>query len=249
MEALSLILAGVFLPLFPFSMVFNAVLARIPHPLFRAMLLIVWPQIGLLALSAFSTALPGVLPAWALATSVLYAFRLPAMRDMGRWTGFLATSAWALLWLAAYAGFPHSELWAFAAGFSVPLAFLALLALTLEHHFGAAYTGLYGGLGRCMPRFSAILVLCVLAATATPLFPSFFIMLQTLIASRPVSAVVLCAIWLIWSWAAARLLQGLIVGPADSGPERDIGIATTWSYAAGLAGLVVAGLILTGSFL
>ena len=247
MTALGLLLIGIFLPLFPFSMAFNAVLERVTQPLLRSALLLAWPQVGLWALSMQTAEVPSWLLVWALATSLLYAFRLLAMREIGRWTGFLATSAWALLWLPTYAGIPPSQLWTFAAGFSLPLVFLTLLAQVLEHHFGAAYTGLYGGLARRMPRFSGVLVISVLAATATPIFPTFFAMLHALIVSQPVPAIVLTGIWLIWSWAAARLLQGLIVGPAEPSPELDLPIAATWGYAAGLAGLVVAGLILTGS--
>jgi len=247
MADLGLLLVGLFLPLFPFSIAFNAVLERIGRPLPRSALLLAWPQIGLWALSAHGAAIPSWFVLWALATALLYAFRLLAMREMGRWIGFFATSAWTLLWLAAYAGLPPSQLWTFAAAFSVPLVFLTLQAGRLEQQFGAAYVGLYGGLAVRVPRFSGVLVLSVLAATATPLFPTFFAMLHTLIVSRPLPAIGLTAIWLIWSWAAARLLQGLIVGPSEPNPEQDLPITTTWGYAAGLAGLVVAGLILTGS--
>lgn len=246
MPDLGMLLIGLFLPLFPLSMAFNAVFERIDHPLLRSMLLLAWPQAGLWALSAYAATIPSWLVVWALGTALLYAFRLLAMREMGRWTGFLATSAWAVLWLPAYAGIPGSELWAFAAAFSVPLVFLALLTDTLTRRFGAAYTGLYGGLARRMPRFSGVLVISILAATATPLFPTFFAMLNALIVSQPVPAVALTGIWLIWSWAAARLLQGLIVGPAEPDPELDLSMTRTWGYAAGLTGLVVAGLILTG---
>ena len=246
MTELDLIVVGLFLPLFPFSMAFNAVFERVKRPLLRSVLLLAWPQIGLLALTTHSASIPSWLLGWALLTSLLYAFRLLAMREIGRWTGFLATSAWALLWLPAYTGSHPSQLWSFAAGFSVPLIFLTLLAQSLERHFGAAYTGLYGGLARSMPRFAGVLVVSVLAATATPLFPAFFAMLHTLIASQPGPAVALATIWLIWSWAAARLLQGLIVGTAEPTPELDLGIRATWGYATGLAGLVLVGLILIG---
>lgn len=247
MKELGLMLVGVFLPLFPFSMAFNAVLERITQPLLRSGLLLAWPQVGLWGLSLHDIEIPFWAVAWALATSLLYAFRLLAMREMGRWTGFLATSAWALLWLPAYAGEQALQLWTLAAAFSVPLVFLILLAQGLEHRFGAAFTGLYGGLAQRMPRFSGVLVVSVLAATATPLFPTFFAMLHTVLVSQPIPAVLLTGIWLVWSWAAARLLQGLIVGPADPGPALDLRIGTTWLYAAGLVGLVIAGLALTGS--
>jgi hypothetical protein len=247
MAAPGLLLIGIFLPLFPFSMAFNAVLARVTQPLLRSGLLLAWPLVGLWALSTQTAEVPSWLLVWALMTSLLYAFRLLAMREIGRWTGFLATSAWALLWLPSYAGVSPSQLWTFAAGFGLPLVFLTLLAQVLEQHFGAAYTGLYGGLARRMPRFSGVLVISVLAATATPIFPAFFAMLHTLIVSQPAPAIVLAGIWLIWSWAAARLLQGLIVGPAEPSPELDLPIAATWGYAVGLAGLIAAGLVLTGS--
>lgn len=247
MTELGFVLIGIFLPLFPFSVAFNALFARAGHPLARSALMLAWPQIGLWGLSAHTTDIPSWLVAWALASSVLYAFRLLAMREMVRWTGFLATSAWALLWLPAHAGVQPSQLWTFAAGFSVPLVFLTLLARALEHRFGAAYTGLYGGLAQRMPRLAGVLVVSLLAATATPLFPTFFGMLHALIVSQPAPAVSLAAIWLIWSWAAARLLQGLIVGPAEPSPELDLHVGTTWLYTAGLAGLVFAGLAMSGN--
>ncbi len=246
MPEIGFLFAGFFLPLFPLSIVFNAVLERIGQPLLRSALLLVWPQVGLIILAALDAEPPSWLVTWALASSALYAFRLLAMREMGRWTGFLATSAWTLLWLAAAAGIPASQLWPYAAAFSIPLVFIALLAGNLRRRFGAAYTGLYGGLALSTPRFAGILVISVLAATATPLFPAFFAMLGTLIVSQPIPAVALTGVWLIWSWAAARLLQALIVGTADPSPDLDLNTAVTWGYSLGLAVLVFAGMLLTG---
>ena len=247
MQEIGYLVVGLFLPLFPLGMLFNAVFARVTHPLLRSALLLVWPQIGLLALSALATEPPSWVVIWALATSALYAFRLLAMREMGRWSGYLATSAWALLWLPASAGLQLPELWSLAAAFSIPLAFLTLLTRALEERFGAAYTGLYGGLAQSMPRFAGVLVVTVLAATATPVFPAFFAMLRTLIVSQPAPAVVLTAVWLLWSWAAARLLQGLIVGAAEPSPHQDLSTVMAWGYAVGLVALVLSGLLLIGS--
>ena len=67
----------------------------------------------------------------------------------------------------------------YALGFSAPLVLLALLSAGLEKRFGAAYTDLYGGLAQSIPRFSGVLVVVILAAIATPLFPGFFILLNT----------------------------------------------------------------------
>ena len=51
MTALGLLLIGIFLPLFPLSMGFNALLERVTQPLLRSVLLLAWPQVGLWALS------------------------------------------------------------------------------------------------------------------------------------------------------------------------------------------------------
>lgn len=244
-----LLLTALFLPLFPLSMVFNALLQRAGHPVARALLLLAWPQAGLWLLAGQTAEVPSWFVTWALATALLYGFRLLAMREIGRWVGFVATSAWALLWLPAYGGVEAAGLWGSAAAFSVPLVFIVLLAAVLEARFGAAYTGIYGGLALAMPRFAGVLVVSVLAVTATPLFPSFFAMLQALVVSQPVPAVTLTVVWLIWSWAAARLLQGLIVGTPARATGQDLGVATTWAYALGFIVLVVAGLALTGSHL
>ena len=247
MQEIGYLAVGLFLPLFPLGMLFNAAFARVAHPLLRSALLLVWPQIGLLALSALAAEPPSWVVIWALATSALYAFRLLAMREMGRWTAYLATSAWALLWLPASAGLQLPEVWSFAAAFSIPLALLTLLTRALEGRFGAAYTGLYGGLAQSTPRFAGVLVVSVLAATATPLFPAFFAMLRTLIVSQPAPAVVLTLVWLLWSWAAARLLQGLIVGAAEPSPHQDLSTLVAWGYAVALVALLLSGLLLTGS--
>lgn len=247
MQAIGFILVGLFLPLFPLSILFNTVLRRVDHALLRSALLLTWPQIGVLALSLFADEPPTWLLIWALATSVLYAFRLLAMREVGRWTGFLATSAWAALWLPASAGVDPVQLVLYAAAFSIPLIILTLLARTLEVRFGAAYVGLYGGLAIGTPRLAGVTVITVLAATATPLAPSFFAMLNALAVATPISAVMLAAAWLMWSWAAIRLIQGLIVGAPQPGPSQDLNTAATWGYSIGLVGLVLAGLILMGN--
>lgn len=246
MDEVGFLLVGLFLPLFPLSIVFNALLRRVDQPLVRSAIILAWPQIGLLVLSTLGGDLPSWLVVWALATAMLYAFRLLAMREVKRWTAFLATSSWAVLWLPVLGGVVLSEMWQYAAAFSLPLTFLTLLARSLERRFGAAYTGLYGGLALSTPRFAGILVVTVLAATATPLFPSFFTMLSSMVASRPEPAITLTIVWLVWSWAGARLLQGLIVGTAVPDPSEDLDIPSTWGYTIALAGLVLAGLFLTG---
>ncbi|MGB5641380.1 MAG: hypothetical protein WBM63_19915, partial [Sedimenticolaceae bacterium] len=62
MTAFGLLLIGIFLPLFPFSMAFNALLERVTQPLLRSLLLVAWPQVGLWVLSTQTTEIPSWLP-------------------------------------------------------------------------------------------------------------------------------------------------------------------------------------------
>jgi hypothetical protein len=242
-------LAGLFLPLFPFSMLFNVVYPRVRHPLMRGLLLLIWPQIGLAIIVAFGLSVPTWLLLWALLTALLYALRSVALRELGLWTSFVGTSAWALLWILLGNGAQTFELKLFGLGISVPLVLLAWLGAGLERRFGAAYLGLYGGLAQSIPRFSGVLVVVVLAIVATPLFPTFFAMLTMIINTLPASpfvAVGIGMVWLLWSWAGARLLQGLITGPGHTA-VADLGQATTWLTIATLIGLIVAGVYWLGA--
>ncbi|MGF1615938.1 MAG: hypothetical protein ACFCVA_19070 [Gammaproteobacteria bacterium] len=246
MSQLTYVFAGLFLPLFPLSMVFNALFGRIRNAVLRGLMLLAWPQVGLALVFATGAEAPNWVGVWALFTSALYGLRLLALREVGLWTGFLATSAWALLWIPVLAGMEAMPVHYYALGFSAPLVLLALLSAGLSRRFGAAYTGLYGGLAQTLPRFSGVLVMVVLAAIATPLFPAFFGMLATMVVASPAKAVGVAGVWLLWSWAGARLLQGLIVGPAGTDGVADLSVASTWVYAAVLAALVVGGAYLTG---
>jgi len=253
MALLTYLLASVFLPLFPFSAVFNALYERAGHSALRAGLLLIWPQVGL----ALAQTVAGPAPAWmlplALVTSTLYAFRALALRELGQWTAFLATSLWALLWLAGPGDPSIGAFHLHVLGMSAPLALLALLTGSLERRFGAAYGGVTNGLGQTLPRLSGVLVGAVLASVALPLFPAFFTMLALLLTAlpgMPVVGLTLLGIWLLWSWAGARLLQGLIVGAADPDAggrcAADLGRGPAWGYTAALMVLTIGGLLLTG---
>src|SRR5699024_701811 len=67
-------LAGLFLPLFPLSMGFNALLGRVRNGLLRAVLLLAWPQIGLSLAFSASNEIPDWVLVVALFTAALYAF-------------------------------------------------------------------------------------------------------------------------------------------------------------------------------
>jgi NADH:ubiquinone oxidoreductase subunit 4 (subunit M) len=117
---------------------------------------------------------------------------------------------------------------------------MAMLGAGLERRFGAAYLGLYGGLAQSIPRFAGVLVIVVLSVVATPLFPAFFAMLSLIVKTTPVMpfiAVGVGVVWLLWSWAGARLLEGLIVGPQGTA-TADLSRTNMWLYIAVLVGLV-----------
>lgn len=244
------LLAALFLPLFPLSMVFNRLFASCRNPALRTLLLLAWPQAGVVLLAQFDHAPPVWLLGCAVATSLLYALRALALRDVGAWISFLATSAWALLWLSYLEAPDWERLQMQALSFSAPLAMLAVLSGSLERRFGAAYTGLYGGLAQTLPRLAGVLVVVVLAVVATPLFPGFFVMLETVVLSTPPAPFIALGtvlVWLLWSWAGARLLHGLVVGPAGEADVLDLSLGAVWGYTVALGILIMGGLYGLGS--
>ncbi|MBT8438168.1 MAG: hypothetical protein KJO91_00460, partial [Gammaproteobacteria bacterium] len=174
------------------------------------------------------------------------AFRLLAMREVGIWSGYFATSAWACLWLPLMYADSDTTLYVF--WFGIPLLLLVLLVGGLEKRYGAAYTELYGGLAQTIPRFSGVFVVTVLALVATPVFPAFLGMLNILVASQPLVAMTLVVLWVIWSWAGMRLIQGMIVGDPSTEVIEDLSLIYTWGFGALMLLLVGAGFTLTGNF-
>lgn len=240
------LIAALFLPLFPLSMLLNLILARLRWPGARAVVLLIWPQIGVVILNLTDPVIPDFIVPWAIVTAALYALRLLTVRDLGLWAGFLATSVLPLTWGLAYNGAPAENLHLFAFWFSLPAALLALLTQPLIARFGAAYAGLPGGLSAVLPRLSAVLVVTLLAAIATPPFPGFFAMLDLLPRLSLSADIAILVIWLVWGWAATRLLQGFVVGAAEPASGADIGRMSTWAYTSMLCVLVLGGLYLTG---
>lgn len=243
-----LLIATLFLPLFPLSIVLNFLLGRLRHPVARAVLLLAWPQIGVSLLLAAGHEIPQWLVAWALASSAFYALRLLTVRDLALWAGFLASSGLALTWCLGDADALGLRL--FALWFSLPAALLVLLGGPLASRFGAAYAGLYGGLALQMPRLSGVLVAVVLAAIATPPFPGFFLMLNLLNGLTWTAAPVVLAVWLGWGWAATKMLQGFVFGSptfsAQLSAAADLEYASTWIYAGALVLFAITGLYLSG---
>jgi NADH:ubiquinone oxidoreductase subunit 4 (subunit M) len=244
MSNFGLLLIAVFLPLFPLSIGFNALFARFKHPGLRLALLFGWPLTGLLLFGMLEPEVPPWLVAWALGTAVFYGFRLLAMREIGLWTGFFATSIWACLWLPLSHGNTQTGL--YLVWFGVPLGLLVLLVNGLERRYGAAYTELYGGLAQTTPRFSGIFVVTILAVVATPVFPAFFAMLNMLISSHLAEAAILIGLWALWSWAGIRLIQGMIVGETTHDASPDITPVRSWLFTLLMIALILSGFVVAG---
>ena len=243
-----ILLATLFLPLFPFSMLLNWLLTRLHHPFARCMLLLLWPQIGVLLVSLSGQTVPPEFAIWAVASSAIYALRLLTVRDLGMWTGYIASSALALTWgLAAQDKLLEMQIFVF--WFSLPAALLALLTWPLAKRFGAAFAGLYGGLAGSVPRLSGLLVFTLLAAIATPPSPGFFAMLGLLSKLGWPLAPGVLLIWLLWGWAATKLMQGFVFGEERAAPVADIGSVVTVLYSSALGVFVVTGFFLTGGIL
>lgn len=240
MELISIFVAALFLPLFPFSMVFSSLVRIVRVPSLRFVLILLWPQIGIWLVEPGS--LPDAVIVWALASSALYAVRILTVRDLGLWAAFLACSVWALMWTVLGLREPQSNLSLYTLWFSLPAALLALLAGSLTRRFGAAYSGLTAGLMGSMPRFSGALVVTVLAAIATPPFPSFFALLRIAQQSAFSVAITALLIWLIWSWAGARLMLGFVAGTPCHDHVHDLARSKLLLYSGVLAVFSIAGL-------
>ncbi len=236
---IEILAAALFLPLFPFSMLLNGLLSRLGSPLARFLLTLLWPQIGIFVLHAAKQPVPEGFVAWSIASSGFYALRLLTVRDLGIWAGFLASSAVALVWISS-----ESDRHILAFWLSLPSALLFLLSGAIETRCGAAYAGLSGGLATRFPRLSGLLVLTLLAAVATPPFPGFFAMLGLLQGASTEPAILF--IWLLWGWAAIKLVQGFQSGSNEPHPANDIGRGATLMFACLLGVVVVASLYLKG---
>ena len=252
MQEMTWILAALFLPLFPLGMVFNALFQRVRIVAIRVVMLLAWPLPGIWILQNTSADLPGWVIHWAMFSAVLYGFRAVVVQEFGVWIGFIATSTWALNWIALESGVMPKELLLHALAFSLPLTLLAILVAELEKRYESAYAGIVSGLAMAQPRLSGLFVFAMLAVIGSPLFPAFFSMLDTVIHTAtvlPGVALGVVAVWLLWSWSGIRLLQDLLVGPASVALHKDISYGVMATYGSSLVVLVLGGLYLSGVIL
>jgi hypothetical protein len=248
MEMLGLLLAAIFLPLFPLGMVFNLVFQRTRIAWQRSVLLVTWPFAGLYMLKVTAVQVPVEFAFWALISAMLYGFRALVIREVGVWTGFLATSAWALMWVSLAVGLDPEELVFHVSAFSLPLVLLVLITAEVESRYESAYAGIISGIAEAQPRLAGVLVIIMLAVIGSPLFPAFFALLDSLmhvVRVLPVAALGVVVVWMLWSWSGIRLLQQLLVGPALAVRGSDMSRSMTVGYGLSLSVLLVAGIYLS----
>ena len=244
-------LAAIFLPLFPFSAVFSLLFKKLRNAWLRSLVLLAWPQLGLIILNDTGNPLPSWVITWAAATSLLYAYRSLTVREVGHWLSFIAISSWSLLWLSLTSQ-PADTVSLYALGFSLPFTILALLGGELEKRFMAAYAGLHGGMARSLPRLAGLLVITILAIIATPVFPGFFTMILAVLAhlkTMPVMTAGIVITWLLWSWSGMRMIQGLVTGPDSTQTTSDLDTPVTLFYSAVLLGIAILGLYSAGGLI
>jgi len=242
------ITAALFLPLFPLGMVFNALFQKARSFWLRVAIMLAWPLPGVWILHSTSPVIPDWIIYWALFSAILYGFRAVVVKEFSVWTGFLATSTWALSWIALSYGVQPDELLLHVLAFSFPLSLLVLLVAEIERRYESAYVSVIGGLAQSQPRLSILIVITLLAAIGSPLFPAFFSMLDTIahaMSVLPAIAFGIVVVWLLWSWSGISLLQELLVGPAPDVPHKDISHGVTMTYGASLLMLVIGGLYLS----
>ena len=248
MQNLSWIVAALFLPLFPLGMVFNTLFQRVRNAWLRLIVLLIWPLTGVWILLSASPVIPDWIIYWALFSALLYGFRAVVIKEFGVWIGFLATSTWALSWIAMAFGVKPNELLLHVLSFSLPLSLLVLLVAELEKRYESAYVSVIGGLAQAQPKLSILLVISLLAAIGSPLFPAFFSMLDTVahtVSVLPFIAFGLVTVWLLWSWSGIGLLQQLLVGSAPQVQHKDISHGLVMIYSGMLLLLIIGGLYMS----
>lgn len=252
MQIAAVLLAALFLPLFPLGMVFNAVFLRARHVWLRSLLLIAWPLAGLAILQSTDTAIPEWFAAWGLFSAALYGFRAVVIREVGLWTGFFATSAWPLVWVALVVGIEVDALVIQVLAFSLPLVLLVFLTAEIERRYESAYAGIVRGIAQAQPRLAGVIVLTLLAVIGTPLFPAFFALLNNIThvaAVMPAAASGIAVVWWLWSWSGMRLLQQLLVGPGAATRHEDILPGMTLAYTISLLMLLFVGIYVSETML
>ncbi|MEY6433884.1 hypothetical protein ABC977_15880 [Thioalkalicoccus limnaeus] len=264
MSLLLLLAAGVFLPLYPLSILPNLLLqgqvndtgdpgpAWRRGPGFKAAVLLCFPVLGVSLVGLATAGMPpeplilNLFGIWGGLTSVIYAFRLLSAKDGEIWISHLYSSALALTWIGIAIGLnPLLP----ALGLSVSLLPLVILLDQLTRRFGIARCGLYPGLCSSMPLFAYLFIAAALAAIAVPFSPSFFAIAALafggVAANAALYLVPIGLSWILWTWAGVNLLQGIVWGvPRDDLTYQDLALGRALGIGGGLITLGFFGILL-----
>jgi NADH:ubiquinone oxidoreductase subunit 4 (subunit M) len=253
MSWLDLVVAACLIPVFPFSLVFNLAVSRVPTYWGQAAAVVALPAVGTCVLvvephKAMSLADNRAWVALVVLTAILYGFRAISVRDAAVWARLMATSGLALDWLLV-SNPGWSYLLATTLAWTLPAALLMVLAGLLARRTGGAYLGLQGGLASALPRISGLLTLSALALAATPIFPGFFALLGIFSLLSMVRVVPLMLLLLVWGWSLGNFLQNLLFGKYSGDRVPDIGLLGTSSTAVLLLVFVLAGVFWSGHWI
>lgn len=249
MTVLPLVIATMFLALFPFSVVFLTIFHRLSGAV-RAVLILLWPLPGAVALVASGTDLPNWLIAWAMLSALTHAWRGLGASDAREWLGLMAVSAWPLLFAGGHSG-GNAAFAAIALG--VPLLSASLVVDSVERRFGAAHAALDLRLATEAPRLAGLFVVAVMSVAALPVSPSFFAMLSLLggqMSGTVLTPLALLGVWFFWSWSGVRLIHAVVPGArrrTTRGSDltaRQAHLTYAALVAMGLAGLFTGGILI-----
>lgn len=254
MEWLELVLVGMLLPVFPASVVFNAVIRWTPTGWGKAAAMILLPEVGVALLPSISSARVPLVHSrgWIVLvafSALLYAFRAISVREISIWARLMATSGLGLVWIFEATHRGRDVMAVAVLAWSVPAALLLVLAGLLTERSGGAYLGLQGGLARVVPRISSLATLSALALVATPLFPSFFALLHVIGVLRLFWLWPLLLVLLVWGWSLGGFLQQLLFGSYSGERFPDLGTLATSSGAVVLSLLVVSAVVWSGAWI
>ena len=243
------LLLAFFLPLFPLSSVFVLLFQRVKSSYLKALLLLVWPQVGLWLASNTTETLPEWIMLWGVATALLYGFRSLVIKELYHWIAFLSITSWSVFWVLIATDI---SLELILLGVSLSLALLTLLGREIDHKQATVYTGVISGLAHGRPKLAGLITLSLLLIIGTPLAPNFFnyfALIGQQFAESTSITFMLVLIWFFVSWSGIRLYQQLMTGDYSQMDEIDIGMNSAVAYTLVIMTIIGFGLFFGGALI
>ena len=222
-QLIGLFIAGLFLPLFPFNVLYMEVLTRVPRNLTVAASILM-PAIGLiLAASLLPTIDQGALSVIGTLAAIGAVWGSIKAMTQVRVSLLLANAGLVLYsvvwWHIAQAGSLTPQSIVYILAVTLVLAGLTYGWSCLRARYGDLDLNHIGGLFRTMPRFAFCMGLLIMATAGLPPFGLFFSYLAMLFSpSTTMSAglVAIIAAWFAASWFMFSMMKRLLFGPHRS---------------------------------